>query len=342
MTAARKLPDHLPMPTAGRSARREDSLVVIKRTVRRIFEDAGERIDANETLTVARSLLAVEAAPIWKNYLPPVWRSLFPIDGTVPEWADAHAYEEIDEIGDADVVDDYADDAPEVDVKSTEQMGRVIPIRSSFGYSVHDLRKAGQLLMPLDTAKAIAARDVYERRLEKLVAFGWNPTATNGIKGITNAANITHATDAAGVWSAASVATIQAEVENLIKTIETTTNGIHETNLVLFPQTEWSIIRTKRLDNFNQATILDYFRKVFPEITFAKWNRLNLAGNNGTGGRVMAFERGPQNAKVVIPMEFRTHPVQQRGLMYKVECEGRYGGWKIPKPKSIAYMDLTS
>lgn len=341
MTAV-QLPDHLPNQGAPFRIARIDAMQRTTRLVERIFADAGERLDANETINVARSLLAVEAAPIWKDYVTPAWRSFFPVDMTVPEWADAHAYEEMDQIGDAEVGDDYADDAPEVDVKATETIGKVVPVRAAYSYSVHDLRKAARGIMPLDVAKAITARDVYERKLERLVALGFNPTLTGGFKGIANAANMVHATDCGTAWASATVAQIQADVERIIVAIETATAGFNSTNLVLFPQAEWTIIRTKRLDEFNQATILDYFRKVFPEITFAKWTRLNTANAGGTAGRIMAFERGPQNAKVVVPMEFRQHPVQQRGLMYRVECEGRFGGWKIPKPKTVAYMDGSS
>ncbi len=313
----------------------------------------GYRVDANETIAMARQLEYFFAKIYEVEYPLTEWRKLIPIDTSVPTGAQAHTFRMFDQVGSAKIVTTYAEDLPLVDATGKEYANPIRSIGAAFFLSIQDIRAAAMLGIDLDTRKANTARDVIERKIDALaavgdVASGLPSLALNGDVTVLNGAGVTGGTDLTGNWSAASATQIQADLEKLTKVPFDQTLGIHGGTdrklTVVLPTTLYSLLATKRLDSFNMVTLLEYLEAHLPfvgEIT--SWARLNtigkLAGANTGGNRIVVFSKDPDVVSAIVPQDFEMLPMQPKSLGYYVPCHMRFGGVVTRYPKAMVYAD---
>lgn len=320
------------------------------------------RADANETLVMARQLEHFYAKIYEYEYPEAKGRKIIPIDTSVPSGARAHTYKMFDDVGNAAIIDDYADDLPNVDAKGYETAAGIVGIGDSFTISIQDLRSAAMMGVDIDTRKATGARKIMERKLDALIAGGDSVRKVNGFASDSNVtqlkgAGVTGGTDLTGNWATATAAQIQADVEKIGKSVFDNTLGVHGdpdsgTALTLVLPTDlYSRIASLRIDTFNTMTVLKYILENNPfvkEVT--SWARLNstsggglglgyLAGATSGGSRAVAFHRDPDVVSAVISQDFEMLPMQPKSLSYKVPCHMRFGGTVIRFPKALTYAD---
>lgn len=319
----------------------------IKAILSRTLPEMGIHADANETLAFTRQLEHVFTKVYEYEYPDGAGRRLVPIDTSVPTGAEAHTYRMTDDIGEADIIDSYADDLPLVEAYGTEHVSKVIGLGDAFFVSVQDLRRAAMMGFNIDQRKAIAARKMVERKLDALLATG------NTKVGFTGLAN--HATPAGdlctpvnGNWldAATTAAEIQADIEKLCRKVFVDTKGVHGnpdngSQLTIAVSTaQYARLASTRLDSFNTLSLLQYLTANLPMVReITSWNRLELADAAGTGPRVVAYHKDPDVISGVVPQEFEIMPMQARNLGYYVPCHMRFGGVVVRFPKALAYMD---
>lgn len=295
------------------------------------------RADANESVVFARALEYVYAEAYNVEYPENKARLLIPVDSRPGPGARSHTYNQYDEIGEAKIVDDYGDDFPSAEVKGQQYTGPIVSIGESYSYSIQDLRSAQMAGYQLESEKALTARRVMERKLDALACTGDSAT---GLKGLANATGIAAATKiSAGAWSASTADEIRADVDSAWSKVFDGTKGIHLANTIALPTSAYSTIATKRLDNFNNMTVLQYILQNNPSIRSIEfWNRLDTAGS-GNGTRMLCYDRTPSVCSLVIPQEFEQFAPQVRNMAFKTACHMRFAGVKVPYPKAVAYID---
>ncbi len=310
-------------------------------------------VDANETAMFARALLYVMPTPYTFKYPEIKYADLFPVNYSVPTGAKSHAYHEFDEVGNAQLMDSYADDAPSADVVGQEIIGQIFGCRSSFHYTIQDLRSMLYSGTPIDAMKAVAARRIIERLCDKLAAVG---DTKHGFTGLLNDANapilvaVTKAANAGKQWGILSGNTVTPnatakeilqDCNTLLQSILVGTKGTHTPNTLLFGTQNWAVINTMRLDDFNQKTVADYLLAALPWVQALEyWPQLDAASATGSE-RIMATQRSSENYEIIISQEFEMFPPQAKNLAFVIPCHKRFGGIQMRFPKCSAYMDAT-
>ena len=303
----------------------------------------GWRGDANETLAFARQLEHFYAKVYEIKYPGLAGRELIPINTEVPTGALSHTYRMFDDVGEAAIVDSYANDVPMVDAYGKEYSEKIVPIANGFFISIQDLRSAAMLGIDIDTKKATTAQKIMERKLDKLIALGDTDTS---MPGAAKNSNVTvFSTGITGTWASATAAQIVKDLELMSKAVFDQSKGVYgnpdETPLTIAMGTaQYSILAATRLDSFNQTTILEYAVQKIPFIGEIKhWAQLDLANASNNGPRIMVYPKDPDVIETVIPQDFEMLPLQQKGLGYQVPCHMRWGGTLIRYPIGMVYVD---
>lgn len=306
--------------------------------------------DAGETLAFAEELKYVFTEVYREELVPQKARVILPVNTSVPSGAKSWAFRNYQGFGKAKVVDDFASDFPNVELSGTETVGKVVSFGSSYQYSIQDIRQAAMFNFPLETEKAMLARQVIEIALDQTAAVG---DVDHGIKGFVKGQESDYnvATKVGVTWDNAAITPkiIVDDVKTLFSSIFLTTKGTHTgTQLILGTKGFSKVMNTdySYIDGgttiFSGKTVYQYLLSgVVPGLTsIVHWPRLDTAGAGSTE-RIMAWEAGPNVAQMVIPQEFEQIAPQARGMTLLINCHMRFAGVKVVRPKAIGYMDGT-
>lgn len=322
--------------------RRDTIHRILLNTLSTVDPNWDPRRDANESLNMARSLEHMFKRVYEFEYPESAGRRLVPLNYEIPSGARSHVYQMTDDVGEAELIESYADDLPSVDAVGQEHAHKIVGLGGSFHVSLQDLRAAAMSGVPLSERKANVARKAVERKLDQLLCTG---NTKIGFTGFANNANVALAAGLTGTWNTATAAQICADVEKIAKTIFDTTLGIHgnpdngsKITLAL-PPTRYSRLATLRLDSFNTMTVLEYIKAHNPFIAeITSWARLETAGAASVP-RVVAYHKDPDVIEGMIPQEFEMLPMQARALAWLTPCHMRYGGCIVRQPGAMLYAD---
>lgn len=306
---------------------------------RRIASETGlfQREDANETAIFARQLEHVYTKTYDVKYPEFKARSFIPLDASVPSGAETYTYRQFDEVGMAELIANYADDLPDVTMFGKEFTGKCKSIGNAYSYSIQDVRRASMAGMALETSLPSIARRAHEAKHDKIAAFG---DTLSGLVGFLNHPNVPLVTPTTGTWSTATADQIIADLDKLVNSIVTTTNGVHVPDTLLLPITQFLRLNNLQKSAASDKTVLQWYLENNPFIkNIDHWYVLDTANAAGNGPRAVAYQRSPEVLGLVIPQEFEQFPPQAKNLAFSVPCHSRCGGVKVTYPLAIAYMD---
>lgn len=328
----------------------------------------GQRFDAATSAFFLRDLTEVMSRTFDVKYPDLKARRILPVWTGIDPAAESFVWRQFDRRGTAKIIDTYGADLPESEVLANEFQSRCLSLGASYQYSIQDLRKARMAGIPLETRKALACRRAIEQAVEQIAFFGvaqipgtgasqaleFAPVTQNtsdplAMYGFTNYPGLPVSTTT-NDWTnpATSVSTIINDFNTALLSIITNSKGVHMANAVVFPLSIWARLNmAARSTTFTEDTILQYFRKLHPEINFVEWSTmLETAGlkQDGTtpGVRIMFLERNEENLQLVIPQEFEQLPPQMVNLMFKIPTHMRIGGLRVSYPKSALALDGTA
>ncbi len=324
----------------------------------------GFRGDAADTAMFLRQLTYIFQQTYDIKYPELKARSLIPVDNRVGPGAESYLWRQYDKKGTAKIVQNYADDFPNVEISGREFQTRIYSVGASYQYTMQDLRAASMAGLPLESRKAETARRVMENFLESVACLGLNNGAALGqdlsiphlsgdalpMYGLANAPNIIQGGSSGYTtvdWTASTttVQSILADVTALQKTIFDTSLGVHAPNTLVLPTAIYSkLASTPRSPTFTDDTMLQYILKASPWLqSIEYWVPLDSAGKKQdtttVGGRILCYEKSPENMQLIVPQEFEQLPPQMLGMAFKIPCHMRVGGVSVRYPKSIAYLD---
>jgi hypothetical protein len=297
-----------------------------------------------ETGVYAQQLVTVTLAELFRHEFPETkWVNggIIPMATNVDEGAKEYGYQEMEHVGEADIVADNATDLPTADVAGRYNLRRIVTVADSIRYSTQDIRTARlQGMFDIAQEKAVAAREAMDRRLDELIRTG---RETAGLQGITNAPGIIVQSAITGTWSTATGTQIVSDFTPAANTPTDDSSGIEMPDTALFSVANWTRISTLvHLPAVSDRTVLSFLKEAFPHITRWDWEPgLSTADAAGTGNAVMIYKNDPSRVRAVFPMMMRALPPEQSGLVFKLGFETRFGGVMVPRPRSIIRLDGT-
>lgn len=257
---------------------------------------------------------------------------LIPITTNVNEGATEYSYIEVEHSGQAKIIADNATDLPMAEVRGRNNILPVKTLGCAVQFSTQEIRTAQmQGLFDIASEKAQAAREAHDLALNELIRSGM-PMA--GLYGITNVPGILVHSAVTGAWASATAEQIVTDFSTAHNSIVHNSNGIEVPDTAVFPLVSFTRISTLKNSVSSDITVLDYLKKVHPNIT--RWEWENGMATVGTGGTRAAqiYKKDPRKVRAVVPMALKPQPAQQRGLVFELVFESRYGGVMAPRPRS--------
>lgn len=296
------------------------------------------RMDADETNLLALMLEQMRTRVYEDEYPELKSRRFLPVSNEVDTGAESFAYEETNHVGEAKIITNYADDPPSVETESRKVTHSIVSIGDSYHYSIQDIRRAAFSGQPLTARKALAARRLWERKLDAVAALG---DADSGIgEGCLNNSSVgIEPLAAAGAWSSKTAQAILDDLNALMLSMVVTSKELYQPNSLLLPTAQFMKISQTRMATDTSETVLEAFMRANPFIrSVDSWNLLSGAGV-GSLDRAMAYVRDPEVLELQIPQEFEVLPPQPKNFAFSVLCHGRTAGTAVFRPLGLRYMD---
>jgi hypothetical protein len=297
-------------------------------------------LDSNEAIFFERELDYVKAQTYDRRF--PEFKAvngLIPISTEAGEGAETITYQSYDEVGVAKIIANYASDLPVIDIKGKEVTNKVKGIGASYGYSKQDIRAARMAGKPLEARKAAAVRRADSRKVDDVA---WIGDEEYGLVGLLNHPNVTKGTVAEvsseTEWSEKTPLEIYADMAAMISDTSTLTNGVERPNTLLMDTPYYEIVASTKLADGTDTTILEFFKKNYPEVTVdwvAQFGSYVGRVDGISGDFMVSYYRDPSHLTLEIPLPFTQHPPEEVNLSYKVNCESRCGGTIVYYPLSV-------
>jgi len=298
-------------------------------------------LDENESVFFKRQLEYVKAQTYDVKYPPNKALGLLPVSVEAGPAATEITWRKYDKVGYAKLVADYSKDFPRVDIYGSEQTVKVYDIGDSYGYSIMEIRRAAKAGIPLESRRAVVAREVIDNKLNSLAFLGDSDANIVGFLTYTGGTEFTVTSGVAGnTWSVKTADEILADMNGLVETVLTVTNGVESPDTMLLPLEQYLLISRKRIANDSAGkTVLTYFLENNPYIKRIEWlTELNGIGAGGKD-RAIVFKNDLQHLSLEIPVPFEQFDPQQQGLTFTIPCLARTAGVIIYYPLAIAYCD---
>lgn len=310
-----------------------------------------KHFDANETMFLERELTQLRAKIYEVVYPELMARSFAPKASDISSSAETYSYKVITPVGNAGWVAAGGDDLPRVDAHAKEVLGKVRSLGASYSWNLVELREAARNNVPLAFYKAKIARDIVERQIDEVLAFGSIRDQDGGftdvgLAGLVNNALVVSNTVLAGsFWTnptPLAPATILDELNGLANSVFSASKQAFEADTILLPSAHYKKIEQTPYSANESDSILTVFLKNNRAIKqVVPWYNLDTAGAT-SGPRAVAYKKDASVLEAVIPQEFETLPPEARGLRFIVNCHARSGGVKIYQPIAMKYLDFAT
>lgn len=302
-----------------------------------------DAITPNAGLFFQRQLESIEQTVYEFKKKELKYRKFIPVSNRDNPGAESITYRMLDMVGAAIIIANYASDLPRADVLGKEFTQPVKTIGISIGWNTQEIRAASLANIPLDTAKAAAARRSVR---EKESNIAWNGDADANIPGWISNPNVPILAAPAGAggipWSLKTPDEIINDFRLMISKVRTQSKGIHEADTCLLPIDQYDIIANTPRSTHSDTTILEFLTKPGNSfgLTEIAWlpDELDLAFTGGTEDGAICYEKSAENMELRIPMELQMLPVQHKGLEFIIPGESRIGGVVIRYPLSQLFF----
>lgn len=321
----------------------------------RVFDSSGMllHLDADESATLARQLLFIQAKEVYQQFTILKATKLIPVDGSVPSGASAISTPIYGQVGEAKIVTNYGNGFPAVDVKVNENLSPVRSIGDSYFYTIQDLRAASMAgQQPLDQRRAMVARMVHDRKVERVAAwgdsvFGLPGFLTNSGVNVLNKSSGGSLPNLTGGWETASAANIYADLGIIAAQVPTQSFGVWEADTLVLPLAAFEIAARTPYSTLNPTPVLQAFLEASPHIKNIDWwspcDNVDENGahpiSNSTKTRGVCYARNPMVLDLKIPQQFEQFAPQLVNMQFNIPCHSRIGGTILYYPAAAVYAD---
>jgi hypothetical protein len=321
--------------------------------------DTTGRFDGSESMFVARALEEVEAGS-YDILFPELEGMKFVQTVAADPGAQSVTYRQYRRTGIAKLVTDDGQDLPNAGLSVQEFNRKLYQLGISYQYTNEELRAAALAArngqpVSIDTERGRAAREGYERAVDKVIALGsatdseipgledgiGTDVGLTGLLNISGAATYTCATGSAGsqAWSAKTPDEIIADIAGVVNSQIVATYKIHKPNQIILPISQYQDIATRRMGDGSDTTILNFAKQMLPGVAIDSWQYCDGAGSGTNVDRAVCYNRDSRYVRMSIARGFTQEPPQVQYLKTIVLCTGKLGGVVCPYPLSVTYMD---
>lgn len=282
------------------------------------------------------------------------YASLVPVVTEGNEWARGTLFRSMDSAGKAEFISAKAQDVPYADVTMSQYVKGFELAGIGYEWTLEEIQVAALEGRDLGSDKANAARRIAEQFLWNICFTGKNDGVTSE-KGWTGALNdpsvpTTTApatgTGSATTWTSKTSDQIQADFNNALTGIISSTIETEEADTVLLPTSRYLYISSTPRAVGTDTTILSflqqnnvYTQRTGQPLTIRGFRALETAGAGGTK-RMVAYRRAPDVLRFHLPMPHQFLPPFQKGSMiYEVAGIMRTGGTEVRLPGAMSYVD---
>ena len=295
------------------------------------FDDATSAFLARELNHIRATALQAPKAPL--NAF-----TVFPVMTDIPVGAETATQPIYDGVGVAQIISNYSDDLPRVDVYAEENVVKIYDVGLAYGYSDKEVQNAAFARRSLSTMKAAQARRGVDVRLNEIA---WKGDKAHNIIGFLNNENITEytlAADGTGAKTALNTKTekqVMRDINSFLESIPIATNQVEQANTLALAPAAYAHLALTRLEN-SDRTLLDFVRQTHPELTrILKIGELKGAADDGTDLMVAGYF-DPTYIRFEIPERFIQKPVERRNLESVVNCVASTAGVSVFIPMAFA------
>lgn len=324
---------------------------LINQAYKNPFPGTKIRLDGadNAGIFFAKQLAHVKTKAYDKDFPELSGLKIFPQTSETDEGAAYIEYYSYEPVGFADVIANYASDLPRVDVKGTPHRAEIVNIGDSYGYNVQELRACRRnavlgIMKSLDSARAEAARRVYDVKVNHLI---WNGDAKTGIIGVLSSDNnipiytLQNGASGKSDWASKTADEIAADIAGILNYIDTLTQSVEHPDSWVMPNDLYTSLNLRRIDGTGES-VLSYIKDHTPQITNWEVAGELSKGNtdyNTTGKNIgLLYTKDAEKMYHDVPMAFLQHAPQDRNLEIVINCEGRDAGMAIPYPLSACLV----
>lgn len=293
-----------------------------------------DRLDAATNIFFERELKHMIPTLFKVEYAKINARSLFPVYFANDPGAETITYQQSSEYAEAEIVADYAQDAPTSEVGLEEFDTKVRSIRMAAQWNIQEIRAAARENRPLADWKTTAAREAMLRKENKIAFFG----DTNfGLKGLFSDANIPR-DNAGAVFSSLNADQQLQELNDHANAVPAGTEDIETPDTMAIPGAQYDLLSTTMIGDNRDKSVLSTFLANSPHIRNAV--RINELKGSGTGGvdTIIVFRRDISKLRMNVALDVEQFPPERRGMVVRVEYHMRVGGLTVTKPKSIRIL----
>lgn len=299
------------------------------------------RFDAAENGFFARQLIHLLPGMFKVEYQSLNARSILPVYfGNDPGAEDVN-WRQTDEYGEAEIVADYASDAPLAETQGEEFSSKVKSLRSAAQWSLQEVRAAARANVPLTENKLANARQAILRKENKLAWAGdskyklWGVFSTDTASGSSSIPRDT----AAATFAAGSADDMLTALHTFANKAAEVTE-VEEPDFLGLPTAQYNLAATTRIGVDNTgATVLQHFLATNPYIrTVARVRELKGAGT-GAVDVALAFRRDLSKVRLNIMLDTEILPAQMQGMATRVQVHARFGGVTVHKPLSLRILE---
>lgn len=263
--------------------------------------------------------------------------AVFPTDVRRDAGAIGELVTQINHLGEAKVVGDYADDLPTVGVGSQQTMQRYQTLGTSFQYSISEIEQAQRTGASLTTDLALASANAHVRAWIRSAFFGIPNYEVNGLLNNGAVASDPGALTLDFSTEDDAKAALR-EIGAFVLSHNAAQNGL-DSNTLLVGSELWAGIVSADVGNTSGAQyLLDRYG-----VTVKRAGQLDSAvradalPNDQYSGELMALYRNSEDVLTVrVPLGYDQREPQAKDLHYIVPCRSVTGGLIIRQPDTVA------
>ncbi len=321
-----------------------------------------DRADSAESAFVTRALNQIENE-VYEVEFPPTEGMMYvPVDESFDEGALSTSYLQYTRNGMAKLITGKGRDLPTVGLFVREFTHKFYDLGASYRYSLRDLMASqfasrnGMSKINIETEHATACREAVERGLDKVTALGSATSAAIpgldvglgadvGLLGLLNQPNASTyvladaaSTPGSKLWSNKTPDEILADLHGICRAMVVSTFKRHSPTRILLPIAQMDLIRSVRMGDGSDESILSLFNKQRPGVTVDSWQYCDNAGSGGLD-RMVAFVGEKRYVKLALSQRFVQLAPEYRNREFKTDCLARTAGVFSPYPLTIVYAD---
>lgn len=301
------------------------------------------RTDASTTAFVARQLEYLRPGLFEVQYPGLKGKQWVPVNSSMPIGAEQYTITIVDQVGEVKHVKDFSKDLSRVELKTSQASMTVFAMGISYAWNINEIRAAMYAGMPLQTKKAMGARDMMARKFDDILLTGETVTGAKGLFNQTGTESYTAPSDGdagAKTLESKNADKVVRDLNGALAAIVLNSKEIHTPNTVIMPLSTYQHLGATRVGDGTSDTILSYWLRTNPygigSVGYS--TKLETAGSGNTK-RIVTYEKNPNVLEMIAPIEFEQFAPETFNTEVSTVCQMRVGGVALYMPKALAYTD---